>query len=332
MKKILIYFLKNSNFILFLYNSYFRLKNKKKFWKENNRRLNLSIFDYVELAKEIPFYPIERVRDSNYYGHANTLKKYAGIESISAAIEHGIYLGDTITYAEKLKTTNSIIAMGDNRVKSVEKSGINKKVLAIGPYIHYANSILSDSDFQNIKRKMGKTLLVMPSHSVTYSTVKFDIEKFIDFINSFRDKYQTIMVCLHYNDVQKNPQYTNAYLKQGYKIVCAGHRFDLNFINRLKTIILLSDYVVANSFGTNTGYCTFLNKPQTIYRNTAVQYEGDAANIISDLEIMQTKEIEDAFNGVTDDITTEQRNIVAKYWGTKYVLSKTDLKRILLSL
>lgn len=332
MKRILIYCLKNSNFILGLYNSYFRLKNRKKFWKENNRRFNLSIFDYIELAKEIPYYPIEKIKDSNYYGHANALKKYAGIEYLPAAIEHGIYLSGTPTYAEKLKTTNSIITMSDNRVKAIESSGINKKVLAIGPYIHYANSILSEPDFHSIKHQIGKTLLVMPSHSVTYSTVKFDIEKFIDFINTFRNEYQTIMVCLHYNDVQKNPQYTNLYIKQGYRITCAGHRYDLNFINRLKTIILLSDYVVANSFGTNTGYCTFLNKPQTIYQDTTVQYSGNVGNMISDLEVIQTKEIENIFNEVTDNITIEQREIIAKYWGTEHVMSRDTLKKYILSL
>lgn len=331
MKKYLIYFLKSSNFILLLYNSYFRLKNKRKFWNENNRRAELSIFDYKKLAEEIPFYPIEKVKDSNYYGHANALKKYAGIKYIPAAIEHGIYLDDTITYAERLKTTKSIIAMSDNRVKCIGKSGVNKKVLAIGPYIHYADSILLKSEFQRVKSEIGKTLLVMPSHSITSSSVKFDIEKFIEFINILRFGYQTVMVCLHYNDIRLNSQYTDIYIKQGYRVVCAGHRYDLNFINRLKTIILLSDYVVANSFGTNTGYCTFLNKPQTIYQDTAVQYNGNA-NIIPYLEAVRAKEIEDAFNRVTDAITIEQREVVERYWGTSFVLSRNDLKQHLSSL
>lgn len=66
LKLFLIKILKESFLLLSLYNTYYRLRNKKRFWKEINRRQALSMFDYKELVKPIPYYPIEAIKDSNF--------------------------------------------------------------------------------------------------------------------------------------------------------------------------------------------------------------------------------------------------------------------------
>ena len=38
-----------------------------------------------------------------------------------------------------------------------------------------------------------------------------------------------------------------SYTHLGFKVTTAGHQLDINFLNRLKTIILLSDYTCSNS-------------------------------------------------------------------------------------
>ena len=72
--------LKESFFLLSFYNTYYYVKNKKKFWKEINRRKAMSIFEYKELVKPIPFCTIETIKDSNFYGQAYALKQYAGVD------------------------------------------------------------------------------------------------------------------------------------------------------------------------------------------------------------------------------------------------------------
>lgn len=84
--------LKESFFLLSFYNTYYYVKNKKKFWKEINRRKAMSIFEYKELVKPIPFCPIETIRDSNFYGQAYALKQYAGVDKFDWSIEHGLYV------------------------------------------------------------------------------------------------------------------------------------------------------------------------------------------------------------------------------------------------
>lgn len=48
LKLFLIKILKESFLLLSLYNTYYRLRNKKRFWKEINRRQALSMFDYKD--------------------------------------------------------------------------------------------------------------------------------------------------------------------------------------------------------------------------------------------------------------------------------------------
>lgn len=96
LKLFLIKILKESFLLLSLYNTYYRLRNKKRFWKEINRRQALSMFDYKELVKPIPYYPIEAIKDSNFYGQAYALKQYSGVNKFGWSIEHGLYVDDYV--------------------------------------------------------------------------------------------------------------------------------------------------------------------------------------------------------------------------------------------
>ena len=87
--------LKNSFSLDYLYNTFYLLKNKKRFLGEISSRAQLSIFDYKRLAQELPFCPLEFVKDTNFYGYAYSIKKYAGIPIIYASIEHGLYYEDS---------------------------------------------------------------------------------------------------------------------------------------------------------------------------------------------------------------------------------------------
>lgn len=326
MRKILVFLLKNSEIILFFYNWYFRLKNKKSYFKENKKRESLSIFDYEALAQPIPFYPIETQRDSNYYGYVQALKSYAGVDKVEAALEHGIYLGNRITTAEGYRTTKKVIAMSENRVESFKIHNINKPIVAIGPYIHYAEPLLKTDQFSDLKKSLGKVLLVMPVHAAKGFHVTFSHQLLIAYIQSIQAEYQTVMVCVHFRDILNNPQFVAPYLEKGYRIVCAGNEYDYNFVRRLKSIIMLADYVVSNSHGTNTGFCTYMRKPQTIvHDDSLVKKHNSYTPEVQKIRDEQVREIESAFAAYNSDITDEQMRIVDKYWGLSLVKSPKEL-------
>lgn len=323
----LVYFLKNSETILYFYNLFYRLKNKRKNNSEIVSREKLSIFDYYALSQPIPYYPEEKMRDSNYYGYANAIKEYAGIDKINAALEHGLYLGDRISTAEGYKTTRAVIAMSQNRVDSFKTHRIDKPIIAIGPYIHYAKPLLNDREFRELKNNLGRVLLIMPVHAAKGTSVDYNHKFLLDFVDTIKHEYDTVMVCIHFRDVLNNPRCVSDYEDKGYRVVCAGNEYDSNFVRRLKSIILLSDYVLSNSHGTNTGFCLHLGKPQTIiYDKDLVKKHNSYTSEVREIRDAQVKEIENAFSEYSHEITDEQRAIIDKYWGISLIKSPNELK------
>ncbi len=325
--------LKDSEMLLSVYNTFYKIKNSKNFWKEQNRRESISFFNFQEVSRSMDFCPIERIKDSNYYGHAQALKLYGDYPIVNAAIEHGIYLGDRVSNAELLKTTHNVIAMSQNRIDSFNKNNCQKPVFAIGPYIHYAQPFYSLEEEKQIKSKIGRTLLVFPFHSALKERASFDLDLLTGKIEEIRGNFDSVMVCLHHNDIAMNPQFTVEYQKLGYLIVSAGHKFDFMFLPRLKSIIRLSDFVLSNSIGTQVGYCTYLEKPQIILRDegSLSALNDSAYNEVSQrIAREQTMEIIDTFNETNGMcITTEQREVVDKYWGISMIKSRDELHNLL---
>lgn len=330
MRDFLVFVLKNSEIVLYFYNLYYRIKNKKVFFEENERRKSLSIFDYKALSKPMPYYPIEKAEDSNYYGYALAFKTYAHVDKVNASIEHGLYLGDRITIAENYRTTRRIIAMGENRVLSFKHHNVKKPVFAIGPYIHYAEPYLSDDEFKALKEELGRVLLVMPVHASKSIKVSYDNQLIYNFIDSVEKDFDTVLICMYFRDILNNPEIVSEYEARGYKIVCAGHMYDLSFVNRLKSIIMLSDYVVSNSHGTNTGFCTYMGKPQTIIiDNTMVKHHNFYSEDVKKIRDEQVKEIEGAFKEYSNNITDYQREVIDKYWGISCIKTPEELRLLL---
>lgn len=334
MKKILVHFLKNHCSVLRLYNLFFQIKNKKAFYQENERRKTISFFDYKELARPIPFYPIELHKDSNYYGYACEMKKYAGIDKINLFLEHGLFLGNRIFAHEGLNSVKSVVCMSENRVESFKQNHLEKPIIPVGPYIYYAEPILSETEYSEMKKKLGKVLLVMPVHSGSKVGVSFDQKVLLDFVEDKRKDYDTVLVCLYFREIMNEPQLVTDYEKMGYKVVCAGHWFDLSFVRRLKSIIMLSDYVVSNSHGTNTGFCTCLGKPQTIVKddNLIKDFQNYYSDEIKKIRDQQVEEIESAFREYSMDITETQKKIVDKYWGVSCIKTPEELYKVFIEI
>ena len=293
------------------------------------------IFDYKRIIKGKRHFWCEEIDYGNtYYGHAQILKSYAGYKrKINACIEHGVYFGDTVFHDEAIESgLNGLFTYGDKRLTHLKKVA-KVPIVAIGPYIHYAEPLLSNTEIEQIKHKNGKTLLVFPTHSIDRVESEFDYESFNAEIQKVVDKYEIshVIVCLFYKDI--NIGRDQFYINQGYQVVCNGYRCDPMFLRRLKTFILLSDYTMSNDVGTNVGYCIYLDKPHYIYQQE-IKYcaytDKDMENVmqgtILEREIMEVKQ---AFSDAKKEITSEQREACRVYWGIDHIRTKDELLHIL---
>lgn len=327
----------SSNMRVETINFLYRLNNAKSFKKEIEIRRQTSLFDYSKLVEPLPYMPTELVIDNNLYGIAFALKKYAGIDtnkSLDAYIEHGIFFGNLVREDQKIWKVSQTITFSHVREKHLLDSNIDKEIVPIGPFIHYAESLLNEFDFDAIKRALGRVLLVFPSHSIIGVNSAFSHDNFIAEIEKIRKNFDTVLISLYWIDILK-PEIVHMYEEKGYKIVTSGHRYDLYFLYRQKTLIQLADMTMSNSVGTHVGYCIYLNKPHYIYQqeikniglNEKLQKHFDAVRNEEQLlsEEKEKTEISSLFSIYQECISNEQKNVVDKYWGTSLAKKPQDL-------
>lgn len=316
---------KKSPFLQSLYNKVCRKLNCKKFISDVNKRASYDIFNYEELIRPLPFCPLEEIKDSNYYGYVKAIKSYICDDKVKINIEHGLYLNDGVSYYANYKTFNSICTFSDYRLQILKKHNVKKAMLAIGPYIHYAESLLSFDTMQKLKDSLGRILLYMPSHSTNlFNGTSPFFKKEADIVEDLKIKYNynTVIVCVYYRDFQYK-ECIEYYKNKGFKITTAGHQLDLNFAKRLKSIIMLSDMTVSNRVGTNLGFCIYLKKPHMIINDYQGKYD------LSKQGGRVGKEISNAFAEFSVHITDNQYNIVNKYWGLDKIKSQEELRTFL---
>jgi len=316
-----------------------KLFNKLNSWKNRSRtkvvedlsirRRKYSIFNFEEISEFIPSNYRFIVPENNLYGHGYQLQKFfRTLDLTNCGIEHGFIFGSLVQDFHLNSWTENIITFSDYRKEFIENQ-TNKGVICVGPYIHYADYLLSDLELEDVKSKLGKVLLVIPQHSISGVNYGYSEQQIIDYIVPLSGEYDRVIICLYWHDIKmgKHQIYTN----NNFEIVNAGHINDVFFLDRLKTILYLSDSVLTNSIGTHIGYSIFMKKPVHIFEQNIIR-SVDEKNKVEDtqrdsLANRTFKEINDRFmelfsHGALDVITDEQYRFVADVFGFKYAKRK----------
>lgn len=304
-----------------VYNFFYRLLNKRVFIKQVKIRGNLCLFDYEQLSKPLPFCPLEKIKDSNYYGYVQAIKDYIGLPNAKINIEHGLYFNNQVPYFAFYDTFPTLMTFSDYRIEVIRDFGIQKRLLTIGPYIHYAKPLVSQEEAYKIKKSLGHTLLYFPFHSTNFSngTSPFFREE-VEFIYNIKEKYKydTVVVCVYYRDLIYK-ECIDVYKQFGFKITTAGHQYDLNFVRRLKSIILLADMTISNKVGTNLGFCIYLGKPHMVINDYPNKYDTSKQGG------RICKELNDMFCNYSETISDDQLDIVDRYWGINSIKTKEQI-------
>lgn len=297
------------------------------------------IFNYKSTIKTKYKYYSEYYRGNMLYGTETTINTYAEHdEPIKACIEHGVYFGDTVFEAEIGKSgLPAVLTFSSIRKDHIMKKS-DKLSIPIGPYINYARPF-GENDLEEKFEKLGKTLLAFPIHSTDTVKCSFDIANSIDHITRFKKEkgFESVLICMFYRDIELGRD--KYYLDAGFKIVSAGYKIDPLFLPRLKTILLLSDYVWTNDVGTHNGYAVFLKKPVFIWKQEREYVGRGKDDVIKNVPIMKTnsaveekKEVYDAFNTFSETVTDKQIAVCNKYWGFEHIKNLEEMRSILISL
>lgn len=299
---------------------------------EIRKRSKYSFFKIQQLACDIPMQMTPEIHTPNdFYGIATILKKYADFSldySIKASIEHGVYYSDYYWVADTEAPFSTMFCTSRHR-KNILAKVTEKVIYAIGPAIAYADKFYLHDELY----RAGQTLLVFPTHSTHWIDVTYDVTKFCRYLHSLKGKFETIRVCLYWKDILRGVQKT--YLESGFECITAGHIYDPNFLNRLRSIIEMSTMTLSNGLGTHLGYCIYLGKPHYLMPEE-VSY--DTAPFVHDEAIARLKKYEqdtdqqkfyELFGNFQDSIAPAQKEIVEKYWGISEIKSKSQMANLI---
>lgn len=320
------------------------------------KREDVFDFDKTRELDVTDIYPLvedmKKVRQEEWFGDfysiGRTLREYAELPQsyqINGNIEHAPQLSNVVEGGFGIHKTRASIVCSPYRAKIIENAPNNHGAYAVGPYIAYAKHAYSKEKLEKEKKRLGKNLLVFPTHSTLGLKVTYDMENFCEEINDIGKDFDSIRICLYWKDVLDGA--AKFYEKEGYEVVTAGHYYDPLFLSRQKSIIETSTKTMSNHMGSYVGFCIHMNKPHyvTPFSDSTpvpVKEEGEGlserqfamfkkvSNIMeSDPEYM---ELLRAFSINLDKISFQQRRLTNKYWGSEMVKTPRELRELLFML
>lgn len=316
---------------------FYRLKHRAAF-REIEERKKLSIFDYQRLSADLVYAPEERVIDNNMYGYAHYLKEYSGInQDLKAYMEHGLFLGGIVHKDQHHWHFKRVITMSKKRQHILAQKLPQKESIAIGPYIHYAHTLLNEQELAKLKKELGKVLLVFPFHSMKSVKANFDQNRFLEEIEKRAQDFDSVLICMYYLDA-RNKEHIAQYEQRGYRVVTAGHKFDHHFVARQRTHIELADMTMSNGMGTQTGFCVYLEKPHYIFKQEVSQQaasnkELERFKLSSGMNEKEQVAYErnlfaQLFSEYSTEISPKQLEITAEYWGFTDVKTREEIRSV----
>ncbi len=311
----------------------------KEFRDYIKKRENLSIYDYEEIASPLPFHvqSSELWGWNDFYGTAEIYKKYAGYPldyQVKFVIDHSIHFWiERYNNEEYSVNLPAHIATSEFAKEQIEKH-VKTMIFPTGLHMFYAEDYYDDNKFKTEKEKLGKNLLVFPSHSSDVCIAEFDPEPLIKEILATKERgnFNSVTVCFYFADIQR--KFHKKFEGHGFKFVTAGHILDPKFISRLKTIIKLSDVTMSNGIGSHIFYSIGFDKPHYMIEENNYKYIDTANDKQGNIQEKTEGELlyepsvgyyRNIFKDYTESLTKEQLEIKNKICGIESKRTKEEI-------
>ncbi|MFC1831306.1 hypothetical protein ACFL0S_04720 [Thermodesulfobacteriota bacterium] len=219
-----------------------------------------------------------RYNISDVYGASLVAKEYCGIKYFAKPIngewEHGI--------AEPHRSLDPILLtsskMGDRKFQYwvarkdqevyLEQNGYSK-VKAIGLPIVYVK--------QQKTRRYRNSLLVMPVHSLDYTSHQRDSENYAKFILNLQSEFSEIVICIHPSCI-KHGYWIDSFKKYGFKIITGASTNDWSSLHKICLLMSSFEFMTTNGPGSHLGYGAYLGCKVSIAGDYVENKRQDYAN------------------------------------------------------
>ena len=176
---------------------------------EDYKRIDVADLKRLLSEKNLHVYSEISGTSNTTYGIAHHLKRYAEIDTnipLNCTLEHGLCFMGTVCQSEVSHHNSRILTISPYREKIIKE--LTELIpVVIGPYIAYVENYRPKEYIDEVKKKNGRTLLVMPSHSIQGMNVEYDIKQFIQKIEKVKTE-----LYINYHDIGvyvpiKQPKY-----------------------------------------------------------------------------------------------------------------------------
>jgi hypothetical protein len=222
--------------------------------------------------------PSRRERDNavHHYGHDVILKRAAQLPLVGRPLpfmlEHGVNFSDVSSYEDPLPWVRSYLCMGPHRAERLRRM-FGVRGVAVGPYIQYARSVMRPAWQDEVKRSLGRTLLVIPAHSVENVARGWSAADLIALVQEHcrRHHFDSVIWQAFWKDAPPR------HLPENWILACNGHMSNPWFLDCQRTLLELADSMVAFTLGSHVGYAIALNKP-VLFVPLDIQQDVSAAS------------------------------------------------------
>ena len=268
----------------------------------------------MDLARDRPQVTRELHPPSAFYGHAEALKRHAGLPARSrpkVAIAHGVGLTSYVWDVDAgARVPTYLCASPGHAQRYSEVASPGRVAVPIGPMILYAPA--------GAAAPPGRTLVAFPAHSTHHVDAVYDVDRFAERLAGMRGDWDELRVCLYWRDVLRGAH--RPYLERGFDCVTAGHIYDAGFLPRMRAILEGATTVISNEVGSFLFYAVALGRPVWLVDDD-VSYRAESAEILRRDQADQDEwsglsgAIRSAFSGRSDEPTADQLAIVEKHAG-----------------
>lgn len=196
----------------------------------------------------------------HHYGHDVVLKRAAGLPLVGRPLpfmlEHGVNFSEEASFEDPLPWVRTYVCMGPRRAERLRRR-FHVHGVAVGPYVSYAQSVMTPQRQERLKRTLGKTLLVIPAHSVVNVERRWSSDDLIRLVTSHCRSHGFESVIWQGFWKDEVPEG----LPPDWILACNGHYSNPWFLDCQRTLLELADGMLAFTLGSHIGYGLALGKP-----------------------------------------------------------------------
>ncbi len=124
----------------------------------------------------------------------------------------------------------------------------------------------------DVRRRPG-TLLVMPVHSIGYTTHRWPMEEYADQIEAIRKDFDAVVVCVH-PSCWDHGYWAPQFEQRGLPVVHGAHGEDRNGLRRVAALLSAAEYMTTNGLGSHVAYAAYFGARVSIH-GTFVEYRPE---------------------------------------------------------